>query len=623
MAEGIVFLDVDDEITSAASRIRSAPGTKVALVVPNGSRIATSRINFRLLSREALVSNRRLSVVAADPASRALAASAGLPVFATVAEYESALAGPRPAVVDDAEPIFQASDGTDEPVATPTPAAEPPRSPKRSSNTAGPGGAAGAAALGGAAPGGASGETVRMPVPVAPTPRTAEPPTPRTAEPPTRADTRPPVTPSRSRVRPAVVAAIAAIALAVVVAGAAAYLLLPSAAIAVTPRQESIEIPLTIAADPSVTEVDAANSTVPAIRLDVPVKASDTFTTTGRHVEQSTAGGSVTFENYNTGSSNTVPRGSIVSTEGGIRFRTQASVTLPPATLVPTTPVTVQPSRRNVAVTAMRAGPTGNVPANAIRVVPQGENPQLLKVNNSDPTSGGARTETPEVTKPEVDRAVAALNKTLATAFADAIKTGAGAPAGAELFPTTATPGTPTFTPDPSTLVGKAVDTFDLEVNAKGSVTAVDPSPVRSIAEARLEERIGADHHLVDGSMHIDVADGTVGEDGQVTFQATARAARVLVVDPDQLRALVKGRTAAEAAAALAPFGAAKVTLWPDWVTTVTGVDARLSIEVNEGGGGASAGPSAAPSSRGSPASRSSSPVASARPSRAAGSAAP
>src|SRR6476659_7697082 len=90
MAEGIVYLDVDDEITSAAQRIRSAPGTKVALVVPYGSRIATSRMNFRLLSREALVTNRRLSLVSRDAATRALAASAGLPVFGSVGEYEDA-----------------------------------------------------------------------------------------------------------------------------------------------------------------------------------------------------------------------------------------------------------------------------------------------------------------------------------------------------------------------------------------------------------------------------------------------------------------------------------------------------------------------------------------------------
>src|ERR1700740_3162329 len=93
MAAGIVYLDVDDEITSAASRIRSSASTKVALVVPYGSRIATSRMNFRLLSREAVVSNRRLSIVSGDAATRSLAASAGLPVFGSVGEYEEQEAG--------------------------------------------------------------------------------------------------------------------------------------------------------------------------------------------------------------------------------------------------------------------------------------------------------------------------------------------------------------------------------------------------------------------------------------------------------------------------------------------------------------------------------------------------
>ncbi|HSL34261.1 MAG TPA: hypothetical protein VK871_11465, partial [Candidatus Limnocylindrales bacterium] len=89
MAKGTIYLDVDDEITSAAARIRGSQVTKVALVVPYGSRIATSRMNFRLLAREALVNNRRLSIVAADAATRALAASAGLPVYSNVAEYDT------------------------------------------------------------------------------------------------------------------------------------------------------------------------------------------------------------------------------------------------------------------------------------------------------------------------------------------------------------------------------------------------------------------------------------------------------------------------------------------------------------------------------------------------------
>src|SRR6476659_11133011 len=93
MASRLIYLEVDDEITSAAARIRAAEQDRLALVLPHGSRVATSRINFRLLSRDAIEHDKRLSIVSADPATRALAASAGLPVFASVAEYESSLAG--------------------------------------------------------------------------------------------------------------------------------------------------------------------------------------------------------------------------------------------------------------------------------------------------------------------------------------------------------------------------------------------------------------------------------------------------------------------------------------------------------------------------------------------------
>src|SRR5687768_9208202 len=92
MGGGIVYLDSDDEITSAAARIRDMSERRVVLVLPYGSRVATSRINFRLLSRDAMINEKQLAIVAGDSATRALAASAGLPVFASVGEYESSIA---------------------------------------------------------------------------------------------------------------------------------------------------------------------------------------------------------------------------------------------------------------------------------------------------------------------------------------------------------------------------------------------------------------------------------------------------------------------------------------------------------------------------------------------------
>src|ERR671923_830806 len=108
----IVYLDVDDEITSAASRIRSSDERRVVVVVPGGSRLATSRINFRLLAREAQTRGRRLWVVAADAATRALAASAGLPIYGSVAEYEEAMEAPRASVEASIAPT--AAEATDE-----------------------------------------------------------------------------------------------------------------------------------------------------------------------------------------------------------------------------------------------------------------------------------------------------------------------------------------------------------------------------------------------------------------------------------------------------------------------------------------------------------------------------
>src|SRR3954466_13043329 len=106
----IVYLDVDDEITSAAARIRGATAKRVALVLPFGSRLATSRINFRLLAREAMLHGRRLGIVAPDASARAIPASAGLPVFPWVDECEGWVDGGAAAKPEAPKAISEAAD---------------------------------------------------------------------------------------------------------------------------------------------------------------------------------------------------------------------------------------------------------------------------------------------------------------------------------------------------------------------------------------------------------------------------------------------------------------------------------------------------------------------------------
>lgn len=604
MADGTVYLDIDDEITSAAARIRAQSATKVALVVPHGSRLSTSRMNFRLLSREAVVNNRRLSIVAADPATRALAASAGLPAFATVAEYDAAVAGPKPTIPDPgetAEPAAAVATPTAEAVApaaapavdagTPGDTAEPverERAPAETDHR-----------------GYVSDDTIVMAVPLdlAASEATVGPARRETS----RETSRPanlPVARSRRRleVRTPLLAAAGVAALAVLVAAVAGYLLLPAATVAVTPRQEAIgPISLVVRADPTATAVDVEAAVVPAVRLDLPVESSQAFDATGARVEEDAATGTVTFSNFNFLASNTVPAGSVVRTASGVAFSTNAAVSLPAAAFDPFAEPQVTPTRASVGVTAVEPGPEGNVGAGTIRRVPPGEDERFLQVTNGDPTGGGARREFPQVSQADVDAALATLQTSLQAGFDAAVAGGAGAPTGATVFPETAVLGPATPSVDPATIVGQEVATFELGLTASGTVIAVDASPVTQIADAQLRERVGVDHRLVEDSIEIEPGDATVS-DGQVSFPVTARAARIALIDPAEIAPLIKGLTAEDAERALTQFGDVSIELWPDWVTTVTTVDSRITVEiVGQGDAGDEIEPSAEPGERASP----------------------
>jgi hypothetical protein len=183
---------------------------------------------------------------------------------------------------------------------------------------------------------------------------------------------------------------------------------------------------------------------------------------------------------------------------------------------------------------------------------------------------------------------------------------------------------TPTI--DPATLLGQEVATFDLGLRSSGTVIAVDASPVQKIAEARLLASVGSGYHLVDGSIRVDQGKPVVTA-GVVTFPVTASAARVRVLDPEALRALVKGQSIDQAKTLLKPFGDVTIDTWPAWVSSITSFDARLTVTVGRPAAiGSGPGSSGAPSSispRSSTGSQSKSPPASAPANSPAASAVP
>jgi Baseplate J-like protein len=557
VAGPIIYLEVDDEITSAAARIRSAEDARVAVVLPYGSRVATSRINFRLLSRDALTHDKRLSLISADPATRALAASAGLPVFASVADYETAMAEP------DGAPAAAIAAATPQPA----PGSTPPAAPREAAVL--PGDIATAAI---------AGETVRTSVP-----RQA---TPDRDAPPARAGGAPreirAVVGGWARSIPAsrtpwlIGAGILVVAL--LIAGVGVYTLLPSAAIVVTPRPEPVgPIEIRVVADPTASEPGGQPPVVPAEVLTVPVTAEDTFAATGTRVEQTKAKGTVRFENLDFTSSNRIAEGSIVSTSDGVRFRTDATITVGKADIVG---FTIFPARASVGVTAVSGGPDGNVDAGTIVGIPRDESPVSLKVTNPDPTTGGTRTEIARVTQEDADGAMAALDVALQASFEAAIADPNLAPDGERVFPETGVLGDATPDVPLETLVGQEVTEFSLGASAEGTVVSTDPTPVTEIAEQDLEASIDADHELVDGSVVIDIGEAVVS--GQtVTFPVSASAMQTAILDPDELKAMVLGKPIDEARAILAPFGEVELTVSPDWTGSVPGFESRVTVTIS------------------------------------------
>jgi hypothetical protein len=262
-----------------------------------------------------------------------------------------------------------------------------------------------------------------------------------------------------------------------------------------------------------------------------------------------------------------------VSTQSGVRFQTDRAVTVPRAELVG---LQIFPASASVKVTAVKAGPSGNVEPNTILVIPRGEDPLTLDVTNPDATSGGEREEFPRVVEADIEAATKAIEADLAAAFAEKLAD-PSLVEGLTVFPETGMLGEPTFAADPASLLNDEVETFELGASATGTVLAVDESSVQEVAEANIAPQVQAGYALVDGSSQVEASPGQV-EGGIISFPATITARQVLQIDPAAIEAEIRGKSLEEAQSILDRYGRSQLQVWPDWVGTIPTFDARVDV---------------------------------------------
>lgn len=598
----VCYLDPRDEITDAVARLRAAPDDRVIVVLPAGSRIGTSRINFRLLLREAETRGIALDLVSDEPGVRALAISAGMRAYGNVAEAERGGA-PEPfgqpllpaafrAPSSDAFQPGQRSASGPRAAAGDGP---PSVSERATGGLAATTSATAASAAGSGASGvrrGSNGSR-RRPAP-AEDPRWTRTETGTFAVMPRGANVGPGLEGAggawtgdagsvprrgRSRARRRVGRAVGwairlAVLLGIVTAVAyAAYAYLPTATISLKPGTQPFgPVTFTITADPNVAVADPAAGRIPAQHWPIPLAETATFPATGRDVSQTRAQGIVTFTSTNTFFDVPIPDGTPLATPAGTQFVTAGAAVLPKASIN-------APSRVEVAIRAAVGGPAGNVPAGAISVAPKSISDLLVTVTNAQPTTGGRRSETGSVTRADYDAAIAQLTQKLNADLQTAIADPATAPRGLTIYPATATLGRVTASAAAGDLVGTKVSTFDLTVDAQGSVLAVDEALIASVAGKKLIASAPVGVRIFPETLTTQLSTGTVSGT-TVTYQVMAQARQYQPVDPAQLEELVRGKTLSEARSILQPYGTAAVSIWPDFVPTIPTDVRRINLTI-------------------------------------------
>ena len=530
----IYYLDVDDEVTSAAARIRDASDTRIALVLQGGARVATSRINFRLLAGEAKRRNKKLAIVTADATVQSVARSAGLPVFGTVGEYERAESA--------------RAHGTG------------PNSPDDVSEALGELGA-----------------TVR----VRPSGGNGRPGASRIA-----GTSLSSLIPQRFPWRvTAILGFVAAIALA-----SGLFFFFPSATITLTVHEQQVG-PVTFNAtiDPNASAADDSGAVVPGLRKAFQVSTSGTFDATGQKITETPATGTVTFDSTNTLFAVPVVSGTQVWTSSGVYFATTQTVTVPVAT---TSGNYIRHGTASATVQAVQTGTNGNVAAGTISRLPSDLSTLKVSVTNPQPTTGGTHAVAQVVQQSDIDAATSALMADLSGQFQDQLGAADAAPSGTTLFPMTAKLGIGIISPDPQTYLGADTATFDLSASATGTAVVADMSTVGELAQSRVAKALDGGFTLVAGSIRSSF--GTpVAQGDSVVVPVTATAGEARQLDESTLRAAIKGKSLDYARTYLAQFGLVQISVSPSWSSTLPAFDFRIDFHLVEEA--ASPAPSASP----------------------------
>jgi hypothetical protein len=343
------------------------------------------------------------------------------------------------------------------------------------------------------------------------------------------------------------------------VLAAAALSLLPEAEITLTASSQGIRTIVPVTLDTRADRVNLEARTIPATRIDVIVEGRMSTNTTGKKsVPRSKARGTVTFTNV-LATPFTVPRNTVVrttATSTPARFVTLSDVEVPPG------------GRADVAVEAIDPGPNANVAAGQINQV-EGVPALAVTVINTAPTGGGGNVILPAVAEEDYRRLRVALRDRLLQEASDKMQQQREVVNdGLLILPETlfiADRQDETF----DRFVTEQADTVSLNMRLQVAGLAVSPRDLEAVAREALKLKVPEGFEL----LAAEAVRGEVAEEGtgnEVLLFVEARGLAGAAIDENAVRRLVRGKTPADAQAALLQNFALKrnprIEAGPDWL---------------------------------------------------------
>jgi len=299
---------------------------------------------------------------------------------------------------------------------------------------------------------------------------------------------------------------------------------------------------------------------------------------TGERLDPIKAKGIARFTNRNT-TEFRVLKGTVVRTRDGVRFQTTEEKVIP-RTGLDVIPPFVTFGNVDIAIEALDAGATGNVPANTITITDRSD----FAVNNPQPTSGGEIKKFAVVTGSDYGLAAGRADEELrkrALQKVEEWKKAEAAKGQLVYGPVT----TVTAVTSSAGLVGTEPKDGIFELTVTGTATgySVPEAEPRATTIVKLKEQADLDHDIDETGAGVDVIIGPTLEENGVRWRVRSSTLQYPQPKEAVLRTALAGREFDDAEGVMEGQGLKlmTITVWPWWWPRFPFFDSRLQIKVD------------------------------------------